>query len=116
MATFTVLIREQISASNQQLFDVLTQKLGMVPNLYAIFVHSDNALSNYLTFQQEQAKGAFNARLREAIYITVSQVNGCAYCLAAHTVLGKMNGFSDEQLFGIRASCRPIIKAQRTLF
>lgn len=103
MATFTVPIREQVSAPNQQLFDVLTQKLGMVPNLYAMFAHSENALSNYLTFQQGQAKGAFNARLREAIYVAVSQANGCAYCLAAHTVLGKMNGFSDEQLLGIRA-------------
>ncbi len=32
----------------------------------------------------------------------MSQVNGCVYCQSAHLVLGKMNGFSDEQLLNIR--------------
>jgi AhpD family alkylhydroperoxidase len=31
------------------------------------------------------------------IYLVVSQVNECKYCLAAHTVVGKMNGFTDAQ-------------------
>jgi AhpD family alkylhydroperoxidase len=33
----------------------------------------------------------------------VSQVNGCEYCLAAHTVIGKMSGFTDEQILEIRS-------------
>ena len=33
----------------------------------------------------------------------VSQENGCRYCQSAHTVLGKMNGFSDEQILEIRS-------------
>jgi len=32
----------------------------------------------------------------------VSQENGCIYCQSAHLVLGKMNGFNDEQLTEIR--------------
>jgi hypothetical protein len=28
------------------------------------------------------------------INLVTSQANGCRYCQAAHTVLGKMNGFS----------------------
>ena len=32
----------------------------------------------------------------------MSQVNDCAYCLAAHTALGKMNGFTEEQILEIR--------------
>ena len=34
--------------------------------------------------------------------MVVSQVNGCIYCQSAHTVIGKMNGFTDEQLLDIR--------------
>ena len=34
--------------------------------------------------------------------LVVSQVNNCVYCQSAHTVIGKMNGFSDEQLIDIR--------------
>ena len=36
------------------------------------------------------------------INLVVSQVNECAYCLAAHTALGKMNGFTDDQILEIR--------------
>ena len=35
--------------------------------------------------------------------LVVSQVNGCEYCLAAHTMIGKMNGFTDEQILEIRS-------------
>jgi AhpD family alkylhydroperoxidase len=32
----------------------------------------------------------------------VSEVNGCHYCQSAHTAMGKLNGFSDEQILEIR--------------
>ena len=34
--------------------------------------------------------------------MAVSQVNGCEYCLAAHTTLGKMNGFSEAETLQLR--------------
>lgn len=33
----------------------------------------------------------------------MSQVNDCIYCLSAHTAIGKMNGFTDEQILELRA-------------
>ncbi|GAB3773485.1 carboxymuconolactone decarboxylase family protein [Spirosoma horti] len=103
MASFTVPTRDQVSAQNQQLFDTLQKGLGFVPNLYATFGLSDNGLAAYLAFQQSQTKGAFKAKEREAINLVVSQVNECVYCLAAHTALGKMNGFTDKQILQLRA-------------
>lgn len=103
MATFHVPTRDQVSAQNQQLFDNLQKGLGFVPNLYATFGLSDNGLGAYLAFQQSQTKGAFKAKEREAINLVVSQVNGCLYCQAAHTAIGKMSGFSDEQILQLRA-------------
>ncbi len=35
--------------------------------------------------------------------LVVSQVNACEYCLAAHTVIGKMSGLTDEQILEVRA-------------
>ena len=43
------------------------------------------------------------AKNGEVINLVVSQVNECLYCLSAHTALGKMNGFSDEQILEIRS-------------
>jgi uncharacterized peroxidase-related enzyme len=103
MATFAVPTRDQVSAQNQQLFDNLQKGLGFVPNLYATFGLSENGLGAYLAFQQSQTKGAFKAKEREAINLVVSQANNCVYCLAAHTAIGKLNGFSDEQILQLRA-------------
>jgi AhpD family alkylhydroperoxidase len=83
------------------MFDALKGQLGFVPNLYATFALSNNALGTYLALQS--AKSSLNAKTREVVNLVVSQVNECEYCLAAHTALGKMNGFTDSQILTIRA-------------
>lgn len=92
--------RDEVSPANQALFDNLKKGLGMVPNLYATLAHSEHALASYLAFQN--AKSSITGRAREVINLVVSQVNACQYCLAAHTVIGKMVGFSDEEILEIR--------------
>ncbi len=72
----------------------------MVPNLYATLAHSETALGNYLSLQN--AKSSINGKAREVVNLVVSQVNRCEYCLAAHTVIGGMVGFTPEQIIEIR--------------
>lgn len=103
MQRFTILTRDEVDAETGEIFDDLTRKLGMVPNLYAYIGHSRNALQSYLAFQGAQSQGAFNAREREAIFLAISEVNGCDYCRAAHTAVGKMNGFSEEETIQLRS-------------
>lgn len=100
MKTFTVPTREQVAPANQAIFDNLQKALGFVPNLYATIAHSDNGLTRFLAYQN--AKTSLTNKEKEAVNLIVSQVNGCVYCQSAHLVLGKMNGFSDEQLLDIR--------------
>jgi uncharacterized peroxidase-related enzyme len=98
--TFSVPTREQVSENNQVIFDNLQKALGFVPNLYATIAYSKNGLEKYLAYQN--AKTSLSNKEKEAVNLIVSQVNNCIYCLSAHTVIGKMNGFSDEQLLDIR--------------
>jgi uncharacterized peroxidase-related enzyme len=100
MTTINVPTREEVSATNQVIFDNLKKGLGMVPNLYATFAHSETALATYMAFQN--AKSSISGKAREVVNLVVSQVNECQYCLAAHTMLGKMNGFTDAQIIEIR--------------
>ena len=92
--------REQVSPANQEIFDSLKKSLGFVPNLYATIGYSGNGLSRYLAYQN--AKSSLSNKEKEAVNLVVSQVNGCVYCQSAHTVLGKMNGFNDEQILDLR--------------
>lgn len=100
MKTFTVPTRKDVAPANQTIFDNLQKALGFVPNLYAAIAHSDNGLTRFLAYQN--AKTSLTNKEKEAVNLIVSQVNGCLYCQSAHLVLGKMNGFSDEQLLDIR--------------
>ncbi|MEM9647086.1 MAG: carboxymuconolactone decarboxylase family protein [Bacteroidota bacterium] len=101
MSTFNVPKREEVSSGNQAIFDNLEKMLGFVPNLYATYAYSENALGNYLNFAN--AKTSLKAKEKEAVNLAVSEVNGCTYCLSAHTAIGKMNGFTDEQILELRA-------------
>ncbi|WP_333599725.1 carboxymuconolactone decarboxylase family protein [Flavobacterium sp.] len=98
--TFSVPIREQVSENNQAIFDNLQKALGFVPNLYATIGYSKNGLERFLAYQN--AKTTLSNKEKEAVNLIVSQVNNCVYCQSAHLVLGKMNGFTDEQLTDIR--------------
>lgn len=100
MKNFPIPTKEQVSPANQAIFESLKGMVGFVPNLYAIFAHSENALGNYLALQN--GKTSIRAKEREVINLVVSQVNNCSYCLSAHTQFAKMNGFTDEQILDIR--------------
>jgi uncharacterized peroxidase-related enzyme len=99
-APFAVPTREDVSPANQGIFDNLQKGLGFVPNLYAYFANNDTALGDYLTLQNR--KSSLKAKEREVVNLVTSQINGCRYCQSAHTVLGKMNGFTDEQVLELR--------------
>ena len=100
MKKFTVPSRNEVAPANQAIFDNLNKALGFVPNLYATIAYSDNGLSRYLAYQN--AKTTLSNKEKEAVNLIVSQVNGCVYCQSAHTVIGKMNGFTDEQILDMR--------------
>jgi len=98
---FSVPTREEVSESNQDIFDQLKKQMGMVPNLYAYYAKNETALADYLALQGR--KSTLKAKEREVINLVTSQINGCRYCQSAHTMLGKMNGFTDEQVLEIRS-------------
>ncbi|TVQ09103.1 MAG: carboxymuconolactone decarboxylase family protein [Bacteroidetes bacterium] len=100
MTKFQVPTREQVTPENQAIFDKLNSQMGFVPNIYATYAFSKDALGRYMSFAG--GKTSLNAKEKEVINLIVSQVNGCTYCLAAHTAVGKMTGFTDEQILELR--------------
>jgi uncharacterized peroxidase-related enzyme len=100
MTPINVPTRDDVSPANQALFDTLKKNIGMVPNLYATLAHSDTALGTYLALQN--AKSSISGKAREVVNLVVSEVNACEYCLAAHTAIARMHGFSDDQILELR--------------
>ncbi|MBY0456208.1 MAG: carboxymuconolactone decarboxylase family protein [Gemmataceae bacterium] len=93
---------ETATGRTKEMLDGIKAKLGGVPNLMRTFAQSPAALQFFLAGSQALAEGALPAKLREQIDLAVSEVNGCGYCLAAHTLLGKKQGLTDAQVADAR--------------
>ena len=97
---FEVPKREQMSTGNLPVYDAIVKSVGFMPNLFATLGLSDNGLSRYISFQSDTS--SLTNKEKEAINLIVSEVNDCNYCKSAHTAIGKMNGFTEEETLEIR--------------
>jgi uncharacterized peroxidase-related enzyme len=86
----------------KELLVAVHAKLGVTPNLMKTLAHSPAALEGYLSLNAALATGLLPAGVREQVALLVAQANGCAYCVAAHTLLGKHAGLTSDQAVAAR--------------
>jgi uncharacterized peroxidase-related enzyme len=75
-------------AASQPLLEAVKKQLGVVPNMFRLVAKSPAALEGYLGLSGALSKGTLPAPTRERIALAVAEINGCSYCLSAHTYLG----------------------------
>ncbi|MGL4611934.1 MAG: carboxymuconolactone decarboxylase family protein [Trueperaceae bacterium] len=103
MKQFAVPTNETASEGSKAIFESLAKALGgKVPNLYATIGYSPEALGGFLQYVNVLENTSFSKRDVQAIDLATSDVNSCDYCLAAHTTVAKMNGFSEVQTLELR--------------
>lgn len=97
------------------LFDGVQKGLGVTPNLFRVAAQSPAVLEALTAMFGSVTKGALNAKTREAIALTVSEINACDYCLSAHSYLGKGAGLSEGELEQARSAKADEAKLAATL-
>lgn len=90
------------SNASKPLLDAVQKSLGVTPNLFKVTAQSSETLEGLLGLNGALAKGRLSAAEREAIALAVAEINGCDYCLSAHTVLGGGAGLSEKDIFAAR--------------
>lgn len=75
--------------ASQPMLEAAKKKLGVVPNLFRLVSNSPAALEGYLGLSGALAKGSIPPTTGERIALAVSEIDGCDYCLSAHTYLAK---------------------------
>ena len=80
---------EAAPAASRPFLEGVKKQLGTVPNMFRLISNSPAALEGYVGLSAALNKGARPAQTRERIALAVAEINGCAYCLSAHTYLGK---------------------------
>jgi len=98
MTRLTALNPETAPGQAQRLLKGVESKLGFAPNIMRTIANSPAVLQGYLEFSGALSKGNLFPKLREQIALAVSEVNDCQYCLAAHSVIGRSVGLSEEAL------------------
>jgi uncharacterized peroxidase-related enzyme len=102
MSRLNIVTPEQATGQTKELYNAIQRAVGAVPNIYQGVGNSPAALEGVLHIGAVLGKGQLSAAEIEAIKLAVSETYGCTYCLAAHTLLGKKAGLTDEQAISIR--------------
>jgi len=113
MARLNVVSPAQATGQTRELYGAIQRAIGMVPNIYQGLGNSAVALEGVLQGDGLIKRGQLAGSEVEAIKLAVSEAYGCDYCLAAHTMLGRKAGLTDEDTLHIRRghSSKPRIGA-----
>jgi uncharacterized peroxidase-related enzyme len=87
MSRLTIPARDDVPEASKPVLDAIHKQLGTVPNLFRLIASSPAALQGFAANNGALMK-TLDVKTRERIALAVAQVNGCDYCLSAHTYLG----------------------------
>jgi uncharacterized peroxidase-related enzyme len=76
-------------AASQPFLEAVKKQLGVAPNLFRLVSNSPAALEGHVALSGALAKGKLPAVIGQRIALAVAEVNGCNYCLSAHTYLAR---------------------------
>jgi uncharacterized peroxidase-related enzyme len=103
MSRIKMIDRSTADTEQAELLDAIQAQLGMVPNFLKVFANSPVALRSFLGLYGVANGGALDHLTRERIALALAQQNGCDYCVAAHTAIGRKTGLSPEEVLAARA-------------
>jgi len=93
-AAATGTVADQLAATRKM--------LGSTPNLFTTAANSAAALTSMNALFASLGKGKLGGKIGERVALAIAQVNGCEYCLSAHTAIGQLHGLSESELAAAR--------------
>ncbi|CAI8886066.1 Alkylhydroperoxidase [Pseudomonas sp. IT-P253] len=102
MSRITTLSLEQSTDATRPLLEGMQKKIGFLPNVFKTLARAPAVLTAYLQHSVALGATSLSAKEKEAIFLATSQVNGCDYCLAAHTLFAGKAGLSAQEILSAR--------------
>ena len=100
MSTVSILNDSDLSAEARAVFDDIraTRKSDFVNNFWRALAHDPVLLKRtWESVKQVMGKGALDPLVKELIYVAVSTVQGCEYCVRSHTAAARAKGMTPQQ-------------------
>lgn len=76
----------------RRLFRKLEEGLGVLPNMFKCMGNSDVGLDGFLSLNASLGAGKLGPKNIKLIILATSELNGCEYCVSAHTQMAKDAG------------------------
>ena len=98
-ATHTI---ETAPEAAKPLLEGAQKKYGFVPNLLGTMAEAPALLESYMTLGGIMGKTALSETERQIILMTNNRLNGCTYCMAAHTTIAQGAGVPEDVITALR--------------
>jgi AhpD family alkylhydroperoxidase len=100
MTTVKLIQDDEAHPTAKEVFDDIrkTRNSDFVNNAWrAMANHPDLLKRNWENAKTIMSPGALDAATKEMIYLTVSIMNNCEYCIHSHTHFARQKGMTQEQ-------------------
>ena len=102
MKDFPTHTMDSAPADAKPILQAAMKGYGFVPNLYATMAEAPAIFEGYTMLSAIFGKTDLSETERQIILMTNNRLNGCKYCMAAHTTLSQMAGVPDEVIESLR--------------
>ncbi|WP_456391385.1 carboxymuconolactone decarboxylase family protein [Profundibacter sp.] len=101
---FTPVTPETASDDVATILAATQAKLGFIPNMYGYMGALPGVLTGYMAaYASFREHAGFTPPEQEVVFLSVSAVNGCSYCTAAHSMIAdKMSKLPADSLEALR--------------
>lgn len=98
MSRIAIPTKETAPSQSKPILDRYEKNLGTIPNFFSLIGRSPDTLKAIADMHATLGK-SLGHKTRERIHIATAEVNGCDYCVSAHTFLGgKFSGLTKEDM------------------
>ena len=102
MTDFTIHTVDTAPAEASPRLQKAQDTLGFVPNLYATMAEAPAVLEGYQTLAGIFGKTNLSATEQQIILMTNNVLNGCGYCMAAHTTIARGQEVPEDVIQALR--------------
>jgi uncharacterized peroxidase-related enzyme len=102
MTQFNLHTVDTAPVKSKPLLEGANKAYGFIPNLYAGQAEAPTLLEGYLSLAKTFDQTALSATERQVILIANNRLNGCNYCVAAHTTIARGAGVPADVLAALR--------------
>lgn len=115
MSEFKLHTIETVPERSKEILTGALKQNGFIPNLYGIMAESPELLKAYRQIADLFDATSLSSIEKNIVWLTVSYNNSCHYCMAIHTMVGKMYKLPEEMIEALRTN-RPLNDAKLETF